>query len=83
MKFKSILLVSLSLLAFGANAQQKADSLKPNIIFLLADDLGYNELGCFGGKVIETPNIDRLANQGMVFTNAYCGSNINNSQSQV
>ncbi len=76
MKFNIIILVELSVFAFGAEAQQNAESVKPNIIFLLADDMGYNELGCYGGKVIETPNIDRLANQGMVFTNAYCGSNI-------
>src|SRR3989442_11182635 len=47
---------------------------KPNIIFIMADDLGYGELGCYGQKKILTPNIDRLAAQGMKFTNAYAGS---------
>ena len=44
---------------------------KPNIIFILADDLGWSELGCYGNKFNETPNIDKLANQGMLFTDAY------------
>jgi arylsulfatase A-like enzyme len=42
---------------------------KPNIIFIMADDLGYTDVGCFGSKYYETPNIDRLAAQGMRFTN--------------
>ncbi len=42
----------------------------------MADDLGYGELGCYGQKVIETPNIDRLAKNGMTFTNHYAGSNV-------
>lgn len=49
---------------------------KPNIVYILADDMGYFELGCYGGKVIETPNLDKLASQGIKFTNHYCGSNI-------
>lgn len=50
------------------------DSVRPNIIFVLADDLGYGDLGCFGQKRIETPHIDRLAAEGMVFSNYYTGS---------
>src|SRR6188768_2865302 len=49
---------------------------KPNIIFILADDLGYTDLGCYGSKYYETPNIDRLAAEGMRFTDGYsCGPN--------
>ena len=44
---------------------------KPNIVFVYADDLGMGMLGCYGQKVIETPNIDRLANEGIVFDKAY------------
>ncbi|MEI6554302.1 MAG: sulfatase-like hydrolase/transferase [Paludibacter sp.] len=76
MKFNKLLLPASSLLVLGANAEQKVDNVKPNIIFLLADDMGYFEPVCYGGKVIETPNIDNLAKGGMTFTNAYCGSNI-------
>lgn len=47
---------------------------KPNIILILADDLGYGELGVYGQTKIETPNIDMLAQNGMMFTQFYCGS---------
>ena len=46
-------------------------SAKPNIIYILADDLGYAEVGAYGQKKIETPNIDALASEGMLFTQHY------------
>ena len=46
---------------------------KPNIVFIMADDLGYNELGCYGQKWIKTPNIDRIAAEGIKFTQFYSG----------
>ncbi len=49
---------------------------KPNIIFILADDLGYGDLGCYGQKQIQTPNIDRLAAEGMRFTDHYAGTTV-------
>lgn len=49
---------------------------QPNIIFILADDLGYGDLGCYGQQVIQTPNIDRMAAEGMLFTDAYAGSTV-------
>jgi arylsulfatase A-like enzyme len=58
--------------AFPLQAQQA----KPNIVFILADDLGYGDLGCYGQKHIATPNIDRLASEGIRFTQAYCGSTV-------
>ena len=51
---------------------QAAD--RPNIIFILCDDMGYGDLGCYGQPYIETPNIDRMASEGMLFTQAYAGS---------
>ncbi|MDO8540037.1 MAG: arylsulfatase [Opitutaceae bacterium] len=51
-----------------------ATPAKPNIVFILADDSGLGEFGCYGGKAIPTPNVDRLAREGMRFTNAYSGN---------
>ena len=53
-----------------------AAATPPNVIFILADDLGYGDLGCFGQKLIVTPNIDRLASEGMRFTQAYAGATV-------
>ena len=53
----------------GAGAAEK-----PNIVFILADDLGFRELGCYGQEKIQTPRIDQLAREGMKFTRAYAGS---------
>ena len=47
---------------------------RPNLIFILADDLGYGDLGCYGQTKIETPNVDRLAREGMRFTRHYAGN---------
>jgi arylsulfatase A-like enzyme len=49
---------------------------KPNIIFILADDLGYGDLGCYGQKRIKTPNLDKMAEEGMRFTQHYAGSTV-------
>jgi arylsulfatase A-like enzyme len=71
------LLILLSLLALIVPvAAFAADAQHPNIVFILADDLGYTDVSCFGSKYYETPNIDRLAANGMRFTNGYtCGPN--------
>ncbi len=55
----------------GARSQQR-----PNIVFILADDLGRFDLGCYGQKKIQTPNIDRMAAQGMLFTQCYAGGTV-------
>ncbi len=65
----------LSSLAAPALLSAQTQS-KPNIIFVLADDLGFGDLGCFGQQLIQTPNIDRLATEGMRFTDAYAGSTV-------
>jgi arylsulfatase A-like enzyme len=49
---------------------------RPNIVFILADDLGYGDLGCYGQEKIRTPNLDRLAKNGMLFTHCYAGSTV-------
>jgi len=51
-----------------------ADGKRPNIVFIMADDLGYAHLGCYGQTRIQTPHLDRLATEGMRFTSAYAGA---------
>lgn len=58
----------------GGPKKIDAGQVKPNIIYILADDLGYGDVGCFGQTRIETPNIDRLAAAGMMFTQHYTGA---------
>ena len=75
MKTSHQLLLCTSLLAASytsAKAVKKVD--KPNIIFILCDDMGYGDLGCYGQKYIQTPCIDQMAEEGMRFTQAYAGS---------
>ncbi len=74
---KSILLVFLGLswaLTRPAVARDHRPKRPPNIIYVLADDLGFNEVGCYGQSKIKTPNIDRIAREGMRFTQHYSGS---------
>ena len=56
------------------NSNSKTELQKPNIVFLLADDMGYGELGCYGQKMIKTPVLDKLAEKGIRFTNFYAGA---------
>ena len=66
----------LALVGFLAAAWSSADQRRPNIVFILADDLGYAQLGCFGSDYYQTPRIDRLASEGMKFSNAYAAAAI-------
>ena len=61
-------------LAILAGSSSAAD--KPNIIFILADDLGYGDLGCYGQQLIKTPNLDRMAAEGLQFRNFYAGCTV-------
>lgn len=64
------------LLRDSAAAAEYAPPVRPNLIWIMADDLGYGELGCFGQKVIQTPQIDRMAREGMRFTQFYAGATV-------
>jgi arylsulfatase A-like enzyme len=64
------------LLAWASVAQCQTPDRKPNIVFILADDLGYGDLGCYGQEQIRTPRIDRMASGGMRFTQCYAGSTV-------
>ena len=55
---------------------QRQSSRRPNIIFILSDDLSWGDLGCFGQKKIKTPNIDRIAREGIKFMQAYAGNSV-------
>lgn len=65
--------IGLALLS-SCNSGTSNSEKKPNIIFIMADDLGYHESGCYGQEIIRTPNIDRLAGEGIRFTQFYSGS---------
>ncbi len=82
-RFNSYLLAAATVPAgiylIACNSGQKKEvtgPAHPNIIYILADDLGYGDLGCYGQERIKTPNIDRLAEEGMRFTNHYAGSTV-------
>ncbi|MGI4866370.1 MAG: arylsulfatase [Janthinobacterium lividum] len=75
MKFAKLLLLLLSVGCCGAWAQLKRPAKRPpNIIFIVADDLGYGDISCYGQQRFKTPNIDRLAAEGMKFTQGYAGT---------
>ena len=70
--------LAAAVLLFGAASAQAAQKAKkqPNIIFILADDLGYGELGCFGQEKIKTPHLDEMAAEGMKLTSFYAGATV-------
>ncbi len=53
---------------------QKTSSSKPNIVIIYLDDLGYGDVGCYGAKGVKTPNVDKLAKNGIKFTDAHCSA---------
>ncbi len=73
----TLFLLALTFLSFAA-PKEKAKEPKqgPNIIYILADDMGINDVGCYGQKLIKTPNIDKMAAEGMMFTQHYAGSTV-------
>mgnify|MGYP006291436793 CR=1 FL=1 len=75
-KWSGIVILFFLIAMFSGCEQtvQQAEEKKPNIILFVSDDHGTDALGCYGNSVIETPNLDRLAAEGVKFTNAYCTS---------
>jgi uncharacterized sulfatase len=57
-----------------SSCQDNTDNEKPNILLILTDDQGYSTLGCYGGEIVPTPNLDKFATEGVMFTNAYVTS---------
>lgn len=74
-KSKSIIGLPVLLLAVQVVVNGFAQE-KPNLIYIMTDDLGYGDLGCYGQKVIQTPNLDRLAAEGMKLTSYYAGCTV-------
>ena len=72
MRNNNLLLIGCGLLA--TTSCQSHDNERPNIIYIMCDDLGYADVGCYGQQYISTPNLDRMAAEGMRFTQAYAGS---------
>lgn len=75
--------VSFVVIAFGitsctsnVDGKKELQSVKPNIVLIVADDLGYGDLGCYGATKINTPAIDELANEGVIFSRAYASSSM-------
>ncbi len=75
---KSTIWLSFLFLTFllACQVEKKSESRPPNILFILADDLGYHDLSCMGSKYYETPNIDQIAESGMIFTQGYAACQV-------
>jgi arylsulfatase A-like enzyme len=71
----NLLLAGILALLVNAPASVRAEKL-PNLVIILADDLGYGDLSCYGHPSIRTPNLDRMANQGMRFTDFYVAASV-------
>src|SRR5690606_36940185 len=69
-------LFTLTILLLISTVVAQEQRKKPNIVFILADDLGYGDLGAYGQTKIKTPNIDALAKSGIRFTNFYAGTSV-------
>lgn len=75
-KTYSLLLIFISLFFSCKVKETDKSDKKPNIIFIMADDLGYGDIGSYGQTKIKTPNLDKMAAEGMIFTNHYAGSTV-------
>ena len=74
--FLTIILIAVHSGCESALNEEPAENQTPNIIYIIADDLGYGDLGSFGQQHIQTPNLDRMAEEGMKFTQHYAGSTV-------
>ncbi|WP_373941763.1 sulfatase-like hydrolase/transferase [Polaribacter sejongensis] len=84
LKFLSLALLVFTVISCGSKSSTEKSSSeevetslrKPNIIYILADDLGYGDLGSYGQTMFKTPNIDKLVTEGLMFTQHYAGNTV-------
>lgn len=76
MKTQLTLCISGTLTLIGMSGCEKTPERPMNVVYILADDLGYGDVGCYGQQIIKTPNIDRMAKEGMLFTQHYAGCTV-------
>lgn len=74
--FRMLLVYAASLLATSSLVAVESKADRPNIVFILVDDLGYGDLSCYGQKLIKTPRLDQMAAEGMRFTDFYAGNTV-------
>src|SRR5207247_11202197 len=73
---RSLVVILTALILWPLPTQIVSAQRRPNIVFIYADDMGYGDLGCYGAKAIKTPNIDRMAAEGLRLTRYYSVSPI-------
>jgi arylsulfatase A-like enzyme len=76
MNRSTLLLTTSIVLQAACQSKQPAEKPKPNILFILADDFGYHDMSITGSTYYETPHIDRIAIEGMIFTHGYANSQV-------
>ena len=76
MRFNVLIVCIITTMLVCGASLMSAQKNTPNVIYILADDLGYGDLSCYGQDKLQTPNIDRLAKEGMLFTNHYSGNTV-------
>ncbi len=72
--YKLLLLTSMMFLFISSCQQKEAKKERPNILLIMSDNQSWNHVGCYGDPVVKTPNIDKIAEQGLKFTQAYCAA---------
>ena len=73
---KYILIMTAVISCLVTACKQERTKIKPNILFVFMDDMGYADLGCYGNTRVQTPNIDQLAKEGILFTQFYVNTPI-------
>lgn len=72
-----LILIAITFIGFGSSSSfGVTENRPPNLIWIMADDLGYGELGCYGQKIIQTPHLDKMAQEGIRFTHFYAGATV-------